>query len=61
MLEVYGFCFGDTVLPPHVPHEHPPRERKKYRINRSLADLGVNEPELKSRLASYIIWCKNKL
>ena len=61
MLEVYGFCFGDTVLPPHVPHEHPPRERKNYRINRSLADLGVNESELNSRLASYIIWCKNKV
>jgi hypothetical protein len=61
MLEVYGFCFGDTVLPPHVPLEHPPRERKNYRINRSLADLGVNESELNSRLASYIIWCKNKV
>jgi hypothetical protein len=59
MLEVYSFCFGDTVLPPHVPLEHPPRERKNYRINRSLADLGINESELKSRLASYIIWCKN--
>ena len=61
MLGVYGFCFGDTVLLPHVPYEHPPRERKNYRINRSLADLGVNESELKSRLASYIIWCKNKV
>jgi hypothetical protein len=58
MLAVYGFCFGDTVLPPHVPHEHPPRERKNYRINRSLADLGVDESQLKSRLASYIAWCK---
>ena len=58
MLGVYGFCFGDTVLPPHVPHEHPPRERKNYRINRSLADLGVDESQLKSRLASYIAWCK---
>ena len=60
MLGVYGFSFGDTVLPAHVPLEHPPRERKNYRINRSLADLGVNESELNSRLASYIIWCKNK-
>ena len=58
MLGVYGFCFGDTVLPPHVPHEHPPRERKNYRINRSLADLGVDESQLKSRLASYIAWGK---
>ena len=61
MLEVYGFCFGDTELLPHVPLEHPPRERKNYRINRSLTDLGVNESELNSRLASYIIWCKNKV
>jgi hypothetical protein len=58
MLGVYGFCFGDTELPPHVPHEHPPRERKNYRINRSLADLGVDELQLRSRLASYIAWCK---
>ena len=58
MLGVYHFCFGDTELPPHVPLEHPPRERKNYRINRSLADLGVDESQLKSRLASYIAWCK---
>ena len=61
MLGVYVFCFGDTVLPPHVPHEHPPRERKNYRINRSLADLGVDESQLKSRLTSYIAWCKKTL
>ncbi len=61
MLGVYGFYFGDTELPPHVPHKHPPRERKNYRINRSLADLGVDESQLKSRLASYIAWCENSL
>jgi hypothetical protein len=58
MLGVYGFCFGDTELPPHVPHKHPPRERKNYRINRSLAELGVDESQLTSRLASYIAWCE---
>lgn len=58
VLGVYGFCFGDTKLPPHVPHEHPPRERKNYRINRSLTDLGVDEFQLRTRLASYIAWCK---
>lgn len=58
MLGVYGFCFGDIALPPHVPQQHPARERKNYRINRSLADLGVDELQLKSRLASYIAWCK---
>lgn len=55
---VYGFCFGDTVLPPHVPREHPPRERKNYRINRSLSELGVDESQIKLRLASYIALCK---
>jgi hypothetical protein len=58
MLGVFAFCFGDTALPPRVPHEHPPRERKNYRINRSVADLGVDESQLKSRLASYIAWCQ---
>jgi len=61
MLGAFGFCFGDTVLPPHVPHEHPPRERKNYRINRSLQDLGVDESQLQSRLASYIKWCQKTL
>lgn len=58
MLGVYGFCFGDTALPSHVPHAHPPRERKNYRIDRSLAELGIDELQLKSKLASYIAWCK---
>lgn len=58
MMGVYSFCFGDKALPPHVPHEHPPRERKKYRINRSIADLGIDESQLNSRLASYLDWCK---
>jgi hypothetical protein len=58
MMGVYSFCFGDKALPPHVPHEHPPRERKKYRINRSIADLGIDESQLNSRLASYLGWCK---
>lgn len=58
MLGVYKFCFGDTVLPPHVPQEHPPRERKNYRINRSLAELGVDEAQITTILASYIAWCK---
>jgi hypothetical protein len=58
MLGVYGFCFGDTELPPHIPHKHPPREQENYRINRSLAELGIDESQLTSRLASYIAWCE---
>ncbi len=61
MLGVYAFCFGDTVLPPHVPLEHPARERKKYRINRSLAELGIDESQLRTRLASYIAWCEKSV
>jgi hypothetical protein len=58
MRGVYHFCFGDAELPPHVPREHPPRERKNYRVNRSLAELGVDESQLTARLASYVAWCK---
>ena len=60
MLGVYGFCFGDTTLPSHVPREHPPRERKNYRVNRSLSDLCIDESELTTRLASYVAWCKKR-
>jgi hypothetical protein len=58
MKRVYRCCFGTDELPPHVPRSHAPRERTHYRVNRSLAELGIDEAALSSRLASYVAWCR---
>jgi hypothetical protein len=58
MGKVYYNCCGMDTLPPHIPAEHPPRERKNYTVNRSLEDLGVDELAIKTRLANYIEWVK---
>ena len=58
MKQVYLDCFGSDELPAHIPRTHPPRERKQYSVNRSLAELGVDEIELKNELTDYILWCQ---
>jgi hypothetical protein len=42
-----------------VPTRHAPRERQRYTVNRTLAELGIDEAALRSRLASYIAWCED--
>ena len=54
----YRVCFGEDGLPPHLPREHPPRDRKNYRVNRGLQELDVDEEKIKFQLASYIEWCQ---
>ncbi len=58
MKKVYKCCCDAEKLPPHIPTRHAPRERRHYSVNRSLAELGIDEAELRSRLASYIAWCQ---
>jgi hypothetical protein len=58
MTRVYRCCLGDPELPPHFPRTHAPRERTKYRVNRSLAEVGIDETAIAARLSSYIAWCK---
>lgn len=55
---VYRQCMGDAQLPPHVPTEHAPRERKNYRVNRSLEELGIDSAAFSERLADYRAWCE---
>jgi hypothetical protein len=57
MALVYRQCMGDEVLPAHVPTEHTPRERKNYRVNRSLSDLGIDAEAYGDRLSDYQAWC----
>jgi hypothetical protein len=58
MHKVYRECLDTEELPPHVPRQHPPRKRTQYLLDRSLAQVGVNEAALDARLAPYIAWCR---
>ena len=58
MTKVYAQCCRQETLPPHIPDDHPPRERKNYTVNRSLDELGVDQEAIKNRLAEYIEWVK---
>ena len=58
MRQVYLDCFGSQELPPHIPKNHPPRERKRYSVNRTLTELGIDENEIKNSLREYINWCQ---
>ena len=58
MESVYQDCLDQNQLPPHVPHTHPPRERKQYTVNLSLAELGIDAEALRSQLADYVAWCQ---
>jgi hypothetical protein len=60
MRRVYRTCCDADELPPHVPTDHAPRERRNYTVNRTLAELYIDETELRSRLASYVAWCQQK-
>lgn len=58
MQHVYQVCLDQAELPPHVPRTHPPRERKNYSVNYSLAELGIDADELRKQLADYVAWCQ---
>lgn len=58
MQSVYHACFDEVQLPPHVPRTHPPRERQHYRVNYSLAELGIDAAALHTELADYVAWCQ---
>ena len=59
MKRVYQDCFNSDELPPHIPKNHPPREREHYTVNRTLSELGVDESDLKNKLSDYIDWCQS--
>jgi hypothetical protein len=58
MKQAYQICFGDEVLPRHIPTNHPPRDRKNYTVNRSLVELGINITGIRNKLKTYIEWCQ---
>jgi hypothetical protein len=56
---IYKVCFDTATLPPHIPQEHPPRDRKNYSVNRTLLELGVDQNKIKDQLSTYIKWCQS--
>ncbi len=58
MTKVYRACLDSPSLPDQIPREHPPRERSRYTVNRSLAELGIDGAALDRRLQGYIAWCR---
>lgn len=61
MEQVYRDCFDRDELPLHVPRSHPARDRKHYTVDRSLAELGIDEKELRKQLADYVAWCQPQI
>jgi hypothetical protein len=57
MRQVHRDCLDSDAVPDHVPKNHPPRERRHYTVNRSLAEIGIDEAELNSRLSRFLEWC----
>lgn len=57
MAKVYRECLDTPELPAHVPRAHPPRNRTDYLLNRSLAQVGVDEAAVRAELSTYITWC----
>mmetsp|Transcript_25724 Transcript_25724/g.35682 ORF Transcript_25724/g.35682 Transcript_25724/m.35682 type:complete len:440 (+) Transcript_25724:367-1686(+) len=55
---LYKQCLDGKEIPEDVPRVHTERRRGNYMINRSLKDLGVNEEQVRVRLAQYYEWTK---
>jgi hypothetical protein len=60
MQKVYRECCDMDTVPAHIPTEHAPRAPKHYSVNRTLAELGIDETALNKQLASYIAWCRKQ-
>ena len=56
MRVVYQRCMDRDTLPPHLPKEHPPRQRKDYLVHRTLEDLQVDVSAYEARLAGFRSW-----
>lgn len=56
MRRVYQRCMDRDALPPHVPTEHPPRQRKDYLVHRTLNELKVDVVAYETRLAGVRAW-----
>ena len=56
MRRVYSELLDIHELPPHVPTQHAPRKRHNYRIDRSLADLGIDREALDRRFEDWMAW-----
>ena len=60
MTKVYATCLDTPSLPDYVPREHEPRKRTNYTVDRTLAQVGIDEAALNERLSDYIAWCRGE-
>ncbi|MCX4240455.1 sulfotransferase [Paraliomyxa miuraensis] len=58
METIYRECLDCPTLPEHVPREHEPRRRSDYMVDRTLAQVGIDEDGLDRRLRAYREWCR---
>lgn len=56
MALIYRECLDQSVVPPHVPRQHPPRQRSGYRVARTLEEVGIDREQVARRLADYQEW-----
>lgn len=54
---VYASCM-EGPPPPNLPREHPPRERTRYLVDRSLEQLTVDGSAFDAAQADYVAWCR---
>lgn len=57
MEHIYATCM-DGPVPGHVPRQHPRRRRHAYRLDRSLAQCGIDATAIETALADYRAWCR---
>ena len=58
MATVYRECLDTPELPAFVPRTHPARERTNYRVDRTLAQVGVDGMAFDDSLSAYVAWCR---
>jgi hypothetical protein len=51
-----GESLHQPALTAHVPRAHPPRKRTDGFLNRSLAQLGIDQATLHGEQAAYVAW-----
>jgi hypothetical protein len=57
---IYRELLEVPALPAWAPHEHAPRTRAAYAVDRSLAQVGIDEAALRARLGPYEAWCRGE-
>lgn len=58
---IYQRCLPNVDPTGYIPTTHAPRQRTNYAINRTLAEVGIDEQALLAPLQSYRQWCRGEI